>query len=109
MNKLVKEEKCCGCCCWFKHEDTDGYGICYGSKYAIGYRIGNECFPRCNNTPCLDFVSNEQMRHHMAVLLQANRYRRDPHVPAIYRMPNPKELGEAIDFAIEYIKVFTNL
>ena len=95
-----QEERCCGNCCWFKHEDTDGYGICY---------MHDECFPRCNNTPCLDFVSNEQMRHHMAVLLQANRYRRDPHVPAIYRMPNPKELGEAIDFAVGYMKTFERL
>jgi len=43
------------------------------------------------------------------VLLQANRYRRDQHVPAIYRMPNPTELGKAIDFAGEFIKVFSNL
>ena len=35
--------------------------------------------------------------------------RRDQHVPAIYRMPNPTELGEAIDFAGKFIKVFSNL
>jgi hypothetical protein len=45
----------------------------------------------------------------MAVLLQANRYRRDDNVPAIYKMPNPKELGRAIDFAVEYMKVFSEL
>ena len=46
------------------------------------------------------------MRHHVAVLIQANRYRRDQHVPSIYKMPNPKELGKAIDFAVDYIKTF---
>lgn len=49
-------------------------------------------------------VSIEQKRHYMAVLLKANRYRRDDNVPSIYHMPNPKELGEAIDFAIEYMR-----
>lgn len=102
---MSKEERCCGCC-WFKHEDTEGFGICYGSKYAIGYHIENEGFPRCNQTACGKYVSNELMRHHMAVLLQANRYRRDEHVPAIYKMPDPKELGRAIDFAVLYMRTF---
>ena len=56
-----------------------------------------------------NFVDLSQKREsaaNMAVLLQANRYRRDDHVPSIYRMPNPKELGRAIDFAYEYMKVF---
>lgn len=56
-----------------------------------------------------EYVSKEEKRHHMAVLLQANRYRRDRHVPAIYRMPNPKELGEAIDFAYSYMKIYGNI
>ena len=54
-------------------------------------------------------ISRKEMRHHMAVLLQANRYRRDDNVPAIYRMPDPKELGRAIDFAYKYMKVFIEL
>lgn len=95
-----EEERCCGNCCWFKHEDMDGYGLCY---------MHDEGFPRCSNTPCLDYISTEQMRHHLAVLLQANRYRRDQHVPAIYRMPDPKELGVAIDFAYTYIKTFDKI
>lgn len=104
-----KEEKGCGNCCWFKHEDTDGWGVCYGSKYAIGYHIGDEGFPRCNQAACNKYVSNEEQRHYMAVLLQANRYRRDDHVPSIYRMPDPKELGKAIDFAYNYIKTFSQM
>ncbi len=69
----------------------------------------------CDSMHCSDlcttdeYVSREEMRHHMAVLLQANRYRRDDNVPAIYKMPNPTELGKAIDFAIKYMKVFSKL
>jgi len=43
------------------------------------------------------------------LLLQANRYRRDPNVPAIHRMPRPTELGKAIDFAVKYMKIFSEL
>lgn len=48
-------------------------------------------------------------RHYIAVLIQANRYRRDRHVPSIYRMPDPTELGNAIDFAVETLKKYDEL
>ena len=96
------EEKCCGECCWFYGEDTNGYGIC-----TFRFAELQECSQKCE-VP-LKFVSKKEMRHHMAVLLQANRYRRDDNVPSIYTMPNPKELCEAIDFSVEYIRVFSNL
>ena len=99
----------CGCCCWFKHEDTDGWGICYGNESGIGYHIDDEFFPRCEQTACSKYVSNEEQRHYQAVLLQANRYRRDDHVPSIYRMPDHMELWKAIDFAYNYIKTFSKL
>lgn len=97
-----KEEQFCGCCCWFYAEDTYGFGDC-------PFRFGEVC--ECDNacTQKERFVSKEQMRHYVAVLRQANRYRRDNHVPAIYKMPNPTELGKAIDFACEYIKVFSDI
>ena len=64
----------------------------------------------CSDLCTVDgYVSLDQMRHYRAVLLQANRYMRDQHVPAIYKMPNPTELGKAIDFANEYMKIFSNL
>lgn len=97
---MKEEEKCCGNCAFFKHEATDGYGICCRDQ---------ELFPNCGSTPCLDYISNEENRHHIAVLIQANRYRRDQHVPSIYRMPDPKELGKAIDHAVDYLKIFDKL
>jgi hypothetical protein len=96
-----KEDKSCGECCWFYAEDTDGYGLC-----PLALMETKRCDEPCTNGK---IVSREVMRHHMAVLLQANRYRRDDHVPAVYRMPDPKELGRAIDFAVEYMRVFSNL
>ena len=95
------EEMYCGNCCWFYAEDTYGLGIC-------PFRFGDvvHCEDKCKNN---EYVSRKEMRHHMAVLLQANRYRRDNNVPAIYRMPDPKELGRAIDFSYRYMKVFRDL
>ena len=82
-----KEEKCCGYCCWFYAEDTYGYGGCPFQFAEI-----KKCDQQCNETK--HFVSKKQMRHYQAVLLQANRYRRDNNVPSIYRMPNPKEASD---------------
>ena len=97
-----EEEKYCGKCCWFYAEDTYGYGCC-PFKFADLRKCDESCEAGEH------FVSKQQMRHYQAVLIQANRYRRDDNVPSIYKMPNPKELGLAIDFAVEYIKVFSKL
>lgn len=104
QDKVIDEqnERFCGLCAWFYGEDTYGYGCC-----PFKFADVRQCDQPCEAGE--HFVSKKQMRHHQAVLLQANRYRRDQHVPAIYRMPNPTELGEAIDFAGEFIKVFSNL
>jgi hypothetical protein len=111
IDELMKADAdfCCGKCCWFKHEDIDGDGICY-MHYAEDMTTG-EFGPmkHCGSHACMDYTSVEEMRHHVAVLLQANRYRRDGNVPAIYRMPDPTELGKAIDFAVEYIKTFMKI
>ena len=98
----TKDEKFCGKCCWFFGEDTYGFGNC-----PFKFADVRKCDEHCEAGE--HFVSKKQMRHYQAVLLQANRYRRDDNVPAIYKMPNPKELGEAIDFAVKYIKIFSNL
>lgn len=99
--KQKQSEHFCGECCWFYGEDTYGYGVC-----PFQFAELRLCDLPCNINK---FISKQQMRHHLAVLTQANRYRRDQHVPAIYRMPNPKDLGKAIDFSINYIKTFSEL
>lgn len=99
---MKKEDKFCGECCWFYGEDTDGYGLC-------PFRLAElqRCSDKCQIIE--KYVSKEDMRHYQAVLLQANRYRRDDNVSSIYRMPDPKELGMAIDFAYQFIKIFSEL
>lgn len=111
MKKRNNDERCCGSCIWFKHEGTDGCGICYGHGRHFEHN-GKSDFDgccRCDEKPCKDFVSIGQMRHFRAVLLRCNRWRRDNNVPSIYRMPDPKEVGKAIDFALEYMKVFSEM
>ena len=99
---LKDKDKYCGECCWFYGEDPFGYGSC-PFRFAELQRCSDKC-------PITEkYVSKDDMRHYQAVLLQANRYRRDDNVPSIYRMPDPKELGKAIDFAYDFIKVFSEL
>ena len=97
----MKEDKFCGNCCWFYAEDTYGFGIC-------PFRFGEvvHCEGKCKNK---EYVSRKEMRHHMAVLLQLNRYRRDTHFPGIYRTPKPSEVSRAIEFSVRYMKVFREL
>lgn len=101
---MSKEERFCGNCAWFKHEDTDGGGICYREEQFLEQFV--ECDEPCHTGA---FVSREKERHYRAVLLQHNRWRRDKHVPCIYRMPAPKEFGKALDFACETMRVFSKL
>ena len=96
------DDKYCGNCCWFYAEMTDGYGFCACNVLAFADRY-------CGHKACERYVSCQEMRHHMAVLLQANRYRRYQHVPSIYRMPDPTELGKAIDFSVKYMKTYCKL
>lgn len=99
--KQKQSEHICGECCWFYGEDTYGCGVC-----PFQFAELRTCDEPCNINK---FISKQQMRRYLAVLTQANRYRRDRHVPAIYKMPNLKDLGEAIDFAIKYVKTFNEL
>lgn len=97
----MKEDdlKVCGNCCWYKGEEIFGWGECFNhDEYTMH---------KCDFCTTGEYTSRKEARHHVAVLIQANRYRRDPHVPAIYRMTRPVELGRAIDFAIKYIKTHT--
>ena len=98
----MENDKYCGDCCWFYAEDTYGFGAC---PFQFGECVN--CGFMC--TAPDKFASKEEMRHYMAVLLQANRWRRDDNVPAIYKMPDATDFGKAIDFSYGYMKVFSNL
>jgi hypothetical protein len=101
-NKLRKEEKCCGDCCWFKLEDIYGDGTCA----KIFAEITN-CSDKCHKSEL--FFSKEQAKRYLHVLTEHNKWRRDDNVPNSLPMQDPKEIGLAIDFAVEYIKTFMEL
>lgn len=94
-----KEEKYCGECCWFYAEDTDGYGLC-----PLALMESKRCDEPC--TISERFVSKDEMRHHMAVLLQGVRNAADP----VHRKrPDDRDLVIASSFAYKYMKVFSEL
>lgn len=100
------DERCCGNCCWFCFEQTDGDGQCMNCPKDSDDLPWKNCSDELN---CERYVSRREMRHHMAVLVQHNRWRRSNEVPNHCRMVNPTELGEAIDFSLKYMKVFSKL
>ena len=63
----------------------------------------------CDSMHCSDlcttdeYVSREEMRHHMAVLLQYHRADENMN----YRFPGGEALEEAVAFAYKYMKVFS--
>ena len=97
---MKDEEKCCGDCCWFYAEDTYGYGAC-----PFQFAEVKKCDEECPIT--MKYVSRKEMRHHMAVLLQYQRYAHD--TGDNYRWPSYDDRLRAMEFAYEYMKVFGNL
>lgn len=92
-----KEEKYCGECCWMIGEDHLGFGMC-ARIFAEMVKCDHKC-----HKPKL-FFSKEQAKRYLHVLTEHNKWRRDEHVPNSLPIKDPKEIGLAIDFAIDYIK-----
>jgi hypothetical protein len=55
---------------------------------------------------CNCHVSRQEMRHHMAVLIQFNRHLKRGWM---YRCPMMREVWAAQEFAYKYMKVFSKL
>ena len=96
-------EKYCGNCCWFYAEDTDGYGLC-----PLALMESKRCDEPCTNGK---FISRQEMRHHMAVLLQQSRYQKwfDEGFDGVVYPPTRIASKEARVFAYKYIKTFSKL
>lgn len=92
------EEKSCGNCCWFCFEDAYGEGQCYGEDDSAAVM--------CDKPACDLYASRQEMRHHMAVLLQMSRYEKDP---LSHLSPWYIEKDNAIKFAYRFMKVFGKL
>ena len=101
-NKIKPEERCCGYCAWFYEKEYDGIGFC-AKPYSDYDSVTSSC-----NIWCHKYVSRKEMRHHLAVLKLHNRWRRC-NESDIYRQQDPKEVGKAIDLAVDYIKTFMTL
>ena len=102
------EEKCCGNCAWFYGEMTDGTGFCACLKGSIEFVNCADPCDMCDN----NYVSRQQMRHHLAVILQAERWHNAINNTKNYNIvyiPDPKEFQEAVQFAFRYMKVFSKL
>lgn len=98
-----EEEKCCGACCYMIGEDCYGYGFCAMCEERV------RCFDKCDKCHGDHFVSKGDMERAVEVLEAHNRWRRDDNVPNSQPMVDPKELGKAIDRAVDYIKTFMEL
>ena len=98
---MKDEEKCCGGCCWFYGEMTCGYGFCAHTPFTEFLPCDGKCRVQS------EFISREEMRHHMAVLLQDIRWNEDTEF--IRYSPDGDEATKAKKFAYKYIKTFSKL
>lgn len=96
--KEKEEDRVCGACCHFEHEDIDGWGVCPFQDSPIGSPM--HCSDLCTTDM---FASEEEKRHHLAMLRKCQRClsgnigtKQDLDV---------KEIGEAIDFVVSYCKI----
>ena len=104
----MKEEKCCGNCCWFFAECTDGDGCCAKHYWFVPDKEGGKdpSLTRCDNDACKDYVSKEEKRHHLSTLILLSRWMKDKDS----RHPvSWEDIMKAIEFAIDYIKTFNKL
>ena len=101
-NTDKQDERYCGNCCWMVGEDHDGYGMC-PKIFAHWVNCSDKCWKKEL------FTSKKAMRHYLAVLIQHNRWRRDNETPNSRKPVDARELGKAIDFAVDYIKTFMEI
>lgn len=95
------EKNCCGSCCWFYGELTDGWGQCMRQDI-------------CDSMHCSDlcttdkYISKEKLRHSAAVLAQFKRFSNVP-IRDWDKFCRPKdgEIDEAIDTITRYVNVIT--
>ena len=91
-----EDERCCGACCHFQFEDTDGWGVCPLQDI-------------CNAMHCSDlcttdgFVSEDEKRHHLAMLRKCQRCL-GKNIGTEQAL-DVKEVCEAIDFIVNYAKI----
>lgn len=94
--KEKEEDRVCGACCHFEHEDIDGFGYCPHVDVSV---CEKHCSDECS---CGRFVSDEEKRHHLLVLRKCQRSLRC----ADKKDLDVKAISEAIDFVVEFVKLY---
>ena len=95
--KEKEEDRVCGACCHFEHEDIDGWGVCPFQDSPIGSPM--HCSDLCTTDM---FASEEEKRHHLLVLRKCQRSLRC----ADKKDLDVKAISEAIDFVVEFVKLY---
>jgi hypothetical protein len=101
--KLSKErcEQCCGSCCHFKYEETDGWGQCVKVLQKTGGIASTHCSDLCI---CHSYASEGFKRHQMAVLRKCQRcLKRNI---GTEQDLDVEDVSFAIDFLIDYAKTY---
>ena len=102
---LKNKDNFCGACCWFCHEDTDGWGQCLRQELCDSMNCSDLCTTD-------EYVSRAEMRHHMAVLLKEKRWQKRTCgwcSGEIFFPPEMEDVIKAMEFAYRYMKVFSKL
>ena len=100
--KLSEEkcEHCCGSCCHFKYEDTDGWGQC---AKLFKLHPGNVGVCHCSDLcTCGGYASEEFKRHQMVVLRKCQRCLKS-NIGTEHAL-DVEDICFAIDFLIDYAK-----
>ena len=94
-----KEEKVCGLCVHMKYEGTDGWGQCIYARGGLCH-----CTDLCTAAGDDVYSTEEEKRHHMAVLRKCQRCL-SKNVGTIHDL-DVRSISEAIDFLISYSKIY---
>ena len=102
--KLSEEkcEHCCGSCCHFKYEDTDGWGQC---AKLFKLHPGNVGVCHCSDLcTCGGYASEEFKRHQMVVLRKCQRCLKS-NIGTEHAL-DVEDICFAIDFLVDYAKLY---
>lgn len=103
---MEEEKKCCGNCCWFCNERTEGDGDCI--MCPVDFWIVH-----CDSKSCDKYINRQKVRHSAAVLAQYRRFQRaltldrGNSIPGVLVPFDGDKISEAIEIITRYVNVIT--
>ena len=100
------EKNCCGSCCWFYGELTDGWGQCMRQDICDSMHCSDLC-------TTYKYISKEKLRHSAAVLAQYRRFQRaltldrGNSISGVLVPFDGDKISEAIEIITRYVNVIT--